>query len=60
MWNEKLELPGRSCFLSNIWDYFEYIIKKHEKVTHNPSIRIYVSKIKIELHLKQKTPFNTF
>ena len=26
-------------------DYFEYIIKKHEKMTDTPSLRIYVSKI---------------
>ena len=54
MWNEKLELPSRSCFLSNIWDYFAYIIKKHEKVTHNPSIRIYVSKIENRITSKTK------
>ena len=31
--------------MSDIEDYFEYIIKKHEAVTDNPSIMIYVNKI---------------
>ena len=31
--------------LSNIQDYFEYILKKHGEKTDNPSIRIYVNKI---------------
>ena len=26
-WNEKFELPDRSYFVSDIQDYFEYIIK---------------------------------
>ena len=31
--------------VSDIQDYFEHIIKKHETVTDNSSIRIYVNKI---------------
>ena len=31
--------------MSNIQDYFEYIIKKHEPVTDNPPVRIYVNRI---------------
>ena len=31
--------------MSDFQDYFEYIIKKHEKVAYNPSLRIYVNKI---------------
>ena len=46
----RVELPDASCAVSNNPHYFEYIIKKHEAVTDNPSIRIYVNKI--ELHLK--------
>ena len=33
--NEKFELPGGSNSVSDIQDYFEYIIKKHEKLTDN-------------------------
>ena len=34
-----------SYSVSYIHSYFQYIIKKHEKVTYNPPIRIYVNKI---------------
>ena len=44
-WNEKFELPDGSYSVSDIQDYFEYIIKKHETVTDNPSTTIYVNKI---------------
>ena len=30
-WNEEFELPDRSCSISDIQDYFEYILKKHWK-----------------------------
>ena len=29
-WDEKLELPDGSYYVSDIQDYFEYIIKEHE------------------------------
>ena len=32
--------------VSDIQEYFEYIIKKHEPLDHNPSIRINENKIK--------------
>ena len=31
MWNEELELPNELCSVSDIQDYFEYIIKKTSK-----------------------------
>ena len=37
-WNEEFELPDGSCSASDIQDYFEYILKKHEEKTDNPSI----------------------
>ena len=46
-WNEEFELSDRSYSLSDIQDYFECIIKKHKKVTDNPSINVYVNKIEI-------------
>ena len=33
-------------FVSDIQDYFEYIIKKHETIAYNPLVQIYVNKIK--------------
>ena len=39
-WNEEFKLPDESYHSSGIQDYFEYILKKHEKNTDNPSIKI--------------------
>ena len=39
---EKFELPDGSYSVSDIQDYFEYIIIKHEKVIDNPPIRIHI------------------
>ena len=44
-WNEKFELPGGSCSVSNIQDYFEYILRKHGVNIDKPSVKIYVNKI---------------
>ena len=44
-WNEKLQLPDGSYSVSVYQEYFEYIIKKHETVINNPSIKIYLNKI---------------
>ena len=38
--NKEFELPDRSYSVSDIQDYFEYILQKHDKVTDNPSIMI--------------------
>ena len=39
-WNDKFKLPDRSYSVSDIQDYCEYIIKKHETLTHNLQIRV--------------------
>ena len=44
-WNDKFELPDESYYVSDIQDYFEYILKKHGENTDNPSVQIYVNKI---------------
>ena len=49
---DKFKLPDGSLSVSNIQDYFEYIINKHDAVSDNPSIRIYINKQKIRSHLK--------
>ena len=41
-WNDKFELPDGSYSVSNIQDYFEYILKKHGENIDNPSVKIYV------------------
>ena len=44
-WNEEFELPNGSYSASDIQDCFEYI-NKSQTVTDNPSIVIYLNKIK--------------
>ena len=56
-WNEKFELPGGSYSISDIQDYFEYILKKHSESVDNPSIRIYVNKIENRITFKIKNGY---
>ena len=55
-WN-KLVLPGGSYSISDIQDYFEYIVKKHGEKTVNPLIRIYINKIENIITFKIKTGY---
>ena len=52
--NDKFELPDGSCSVSNIQDYFEYILKKHGKNIDKPSVQIYVIKIETRVTFKIK------
>ena len=40
--------------MPGIQDYFEFIIKKHETLTENPSVQIYPNKIKNRIVFKIK------
>ena len=51
-WNDKFELPDGSYSVSDIQDYFLYILKKHGENTNKPSKQIYVNKI--ENRVKRK------
>ena len=53
-WNDKFELPDGSYSVSDIQDYFEYILKKDEEDIDKPSVQIYVNKIDYRSHLKLK------
>ena len=44
-WNDEFNLPDGSYSVSDIQDYFEYIIKKHETIADNPPVQIYVNTI---------------
>ena len=44
-WNDEFELPDGSYSISDIQDYFEYILKKYGDYIDKPSIQIYVNKI---------------
>ena len=56
-WNDEFDLPNGSYSISDIQDYFEFIIKKHETLTENPPIQIYPNKIKNSIVFKLKTGF---
>ena len=51
-WSEEFELPDGSSSISDIQDYFEYILKKHSESVDNPSIKIYVNKIENRVAFK--------
>ena len=56
-WSEKIELPDGSYSVSDIQDYFKCIIKKNEKLTGNPPIRIYVNKMENRITFRTKTGY---
>ena len=57
-WNEEIELPDLSCSISDIQDYFEYILKKHSESVDNPPIRTYVNKIENRITFKIKSGYH--
>ena len=56
-WNDELDLPDGSYSVSDIQDYFEFIMKKHETLAENPPIQIYPNKIKSRIVFKIKTGY---
>ena len=60
-WNEEFTLPDVSYSISDIQDYFEYILKKHgEKMSkdNKPSVKIYTNKIKNRITSKIKNGYS--
>ena len=51
-WNDEFDLTDGSYSISDIRDYFEFIVKKHETLTKNSTVQIYVNRIKTELFSK--------
>ena len=54
-WTEEFELPDGSNSVSDIHNYFQNILKKHETVTDNLSIMVSVNKIENRITFKIKT-----
>ena len=52
-----MELPDGPYSVSDIQDYFEYIINKHETMTNNLPTRIYVNKIENRITFKIKAGY---
>ena len=56
-WNEEFELPKRAHSVWDIQVYFEDIIKKHDTVSDNFLIMIYVNKRENRILFKIKTGY---
>ena len=56
-WNDKFELPDESYSVSDIQDYFEYMLKKHGESVDKPSVQIYVNKIENRVTFKIKNGY---
>ena len=56
-WSDEFELPDGSYSISDIQDYFEYILKKHSENVDNPSIKIYINKIENRITFKIKNGY---
>ena len=57
-WNEEFKLLDGSYSVSDIQDYFEYILKKHGEDIDEPSIQIYFNKIENRITFKIKDGFS--
>ena len=56
-WNETFDLPDGSNNISEIQDYIEYIIKKHETIGENAPILIYANTINNRIVFKIKSGY---
>ena len=56
-WNETFDLPDGSYNISEIQDYIEYIIEKHEAIGENAPILIYANTINNRIVFKIKSGY---
>ena len=56
-WNETFDLPDGSYNISEIQNYIEYIIKKHETISETAPILIYANTINNRIVFKIKTGY---
>ena len=57
IWNEEFELPDGSYSVSDMKDYFQYILMKHGEKTDNPSMKKFVNKLESRITFKMKTGY---
>ena len=55
--SEEFELPDGSYSISDIQDYFEYILKKHSESVDNPSVRMHINRIENRITFKIKNGY---
>ena len=56
-WIDTFDLTDGSYSIANIQDYFEFIIKKHETLSENLPVQIYLNKIKNRIVFKIKSEY---
>ena len=56
-WSDEFELSNGSYSVSDIQDYFEYILKKHSESVDDPPIEIFVSKNENRITFKIKNEY---
>ena len=56
-WSDEFELTDGSYSISDIQDYFEYILKKHSESVDDPAIEIFVSKNENSITFKFKNGY---
>ena len=57
-WNDEFELADGSYSISDIQDYFEYILKKHGEDIDKPPVEIYVNKTENSATFKIKNGYS--
>ena len=57
MSNDKFELLDGSCSVSDIQNNFNYITKRHETLSENPAIKMYINKNENRFRFKIKSVF---
>ena len=56
-WREEFNLPDGSYSITDIQNYFKYILKKHGENVDNPSIIIYINKTENRITFKIKSGY---
>ena len=56
-WSNEFELPDGSYSISDIQDYFQYILKKHSKSVDDQPVEIFVSKNENRITFKIKNGY---
>ena len=56
-WNDEFDLLNGSHTVSDIQDYFQYVIEKHETIANISPVQIYPNKVKNRIFFKIKTSY---
>ena len=57
MWSEEFNFPDGSYSITDIQNYFKYILKKHGENVDNPPIIIYINKIENRITFRIKSGY---